>query len=130
MGCGGLNLERKLTFIGIDSLIAVEVRTWFLKELNVDVPVLKVIGGDSIVDLCKDVLSRMPMEHIGEQVSLPLPTDDQNATTISINSEPTFLLEKWSDLKASIIQVAELTSGVDSSDSGSVDQGDNFHLGS
>jgi hypothetical protein len=75
-------------------------------------------------------LSRMPMEYIGEQVSLPLPTDDQNATTISINSEPTFLLEKWSDLKASIIQVAELTSGVDGSDSGSVDQGDNFHLGS
>jgi hypothetical protein len=125
-----LNLERKLTFIGIDSLIAVEVRTWFLKELNVDVPVLKVIGGDSIMDLCKDVLSRMPMEHIGEQVSLPLPTDDQNATTISINSEPTFLLEKSSDLKAPIIQVAELTSGVDGSDSGSVDQGDNSHLGS
>jgi hypothetical protein len=130
MGCEGLNLERKLTFIGIDSLIAVEVRTWFLKELNVDVPVLKVIGGDSIVDLCKDVLSRMPMEHIGEQVSLPLPTDDQNATTISINSEPAFFLEKWLDLKASIIQVAKLTSGVDGSDSGSVDQGDNFHLGS
>jgi len=125
-----LNLERKLTFIGIDSLIAVEVRTWFLKELNVDVPELKVIGGDSIVDLCKDVLSRMPMEHIGEQVSLPLPTDDQNATTISINSEPTFLLEKSSDLKAPIIEVAELTSSVDGSDSGSVDQGDNFHLGS
>ena len=125
-----MNLERKLTFIGIDSLIAVEVRTWFLKELNVDVPELKVIGGDSIVDLCKDVLSRMPMEHIGEQVSLPLPTDDQNATTISINSEPTFLLEKSSDLKAPIIEVAELTSSVDGSDSGSVDQGDNFHLGS
>ena len=45
--------------IGIDSLVAVEIRSWFLKELNVDVPVLKIIGGDSIADLCTDALSKI-----------------------------------------------------------------------
>lgn len=46
--------------IGIDSLVAVEIRSWFLKELNVDLPVLKIIGGDSIADLCTEALSRLP----------------------------------------------------------------------
>lgn len=45
--------------IGIDSLVAVEIRSWFLKELNVDIPVLKIIGGDSIADLCTEALSRV-----------------------------------------------------------------------
>ena len=44
--------------LGIDSLVAVEIRSWFLKELNVDVPVLKIIGGDSIAELCTEALGR------------------------------------------------------------------------
>jgi hybrid polyketide synthase/nonribosomal peptide synthetase ACE1 len=50
-----------LLLLGIDSLIAVEVRSWFLKELNVDVPVLKVIGGASILDICRDVLGKLSL---------------------------------------------------------------------
>jgi NAD(P)-dependent dehydrogenase (short-subunit alcohol dehydrogenase family) len=50
-----------LVNLGIDSLIAVEVRSWFLKELNVDVPVLKVIGGASIRDICRDVLGKLSL---------------------------------------------------------------------
>lgn len=46
--------------IGIDSLVAVEIRSWFLKELNVDVPVLKILGGNSIAELCTEALSRVP----------------------------------------------------------------------
>ena len=45
--------------LGIDSLIAVDIRTWFLKELNVDVPVLKVLGGDSISELCREVVGKL-----------------------------------------------------------------------
>ncbi|KAF3759881.1 hypothetical protein M406DRAFT_269792 [Cryphonectria parasitica EP155] len=48
--------------LGIDSLVAVEVRSWFLKELKVDVPVLKVVGGASIAELCEGVLEKLPRE--------------------------------------------------------------------
>ena len=44
--------------LGIDSLVAVEIRSWFLKELSVDVPVLKIIGGDSIAELCTEAVSK------------------------------------------------------------------------
>jgi hybrid polyketide synthase/nonribosomal peptide synthetase ACE1 len=37
--------------LGIDSLVAVDLRSWFLKELGVDMPVLKIISGATISEL-------------------------------------------------------------------------------
>ncbi|KAI0013521.1 hypothetical protein F4779DRAFT_640909 [Xylariaceae sp. FL0662B] len=37
--------------IGIDSLIAVNVRTWWMKALNVNIPVLKILSGISVGEL-------------------------------------------------------------------------------
>lgn len=53
---------------GIDSLVAVEVRSWFVKELKVDMPVLKILGGASIADLAEVAmkgLSKKVLAHIG-----------------------------------------------------------------
>ncbi|RYP44858.1 hypothetical protein DL768_008721 [Monosporascus sp. mg162] len=49
-----------LVTLGIDSLVAVEIRSWFLKELVVDVPALKILGGVSLVDICRGVLGKLP----------------------------------------------------------------------
>lgn len=48
--------------MGVDSLVAVEMRSWFLKELGVDVPVMKILGGASIATLVEDVLHKLPIE--------------------------------------------------------------------
>lgn len=48
--------------MGVDSLVAVEMRSWFLKELGVDVPVMKILGGASIASLVDDVLHKLPEE--------------------------------------------------------------------
>lgn len=45
---------------GMDSLVAVEVRSWFLNEIDIDMPVLKVLGGAAIVDLLDDAIGRIP----------------------------------------------------------------------
>ncbi|OIW26267.1 putative equisetin synthetase [Coniochaeta ligniaria NRRL 30616] len=50
---------------GIDSLMAVEIRTWFLKELEVDVPVLKILSGGSVLDLVTFGCEHLP-KHIVE----------------------------------------------------------------
>lgn len=43
--------------LGIDSLVAIRIREWFLKELGVDVPVLKVMSDSySMSRMCDDVL--------------------------------------------------------------------------
>ncbi|KAI0450031.1 hypothetical protein F5B21DRAFT_529364 [Xylaria acuta] len=48
--------------LGVDSLVAVQVRTWFLKELNVDVPVLRVLSDASVQDICKEAFAKLHME--------------------------------------------------------------------
>jgi hypothetical protein len=49
---GTVNTEKSIIDLGVDSLVAVEVRSWFLKEVGKDMPVLKVLGGASIA-ACK-----------------------------------------------------------------------------
>ncbi|PMB64476.1 Nonribosomal peptide synthetase 14 [Beauveria bassiana] len=66
MSTNSINIQKPLVDVGIDSLIAVEVRSWFLKELNVDVPVLKVIGGASVCDICSDVLAKLSLNYGAE----------------------------------------------------------------
>ncbi|KAG5765090.1 hypothetical protein H9Q72_006842 [Fusarium xylarioides] len=58
---------------GVDSLVAVDVRSWFLKELDTDMPVLKILGGNSILDLARDALERIP------KALLDLDRDDDEA---------------------------------------------------
>lgn len=62
---------------GVDSLVAVEVRSWFLKELDIDMPVLKVLSGASIADLVEDAVSRLPSKLVpkldGSNESLSVP---------------------------------------------------------
>lgn len=40
---------------GIDSLIAMELRNWFLKVLKIEVSIFEILGGSSIQDLAKTV---------------------------------------------------------------------------
>jgi hybrid polyketide synthase/nonribosomal peptide synthetase ACE1 len=51
--------QTALMDLGIDSLVAVQVRTWFLKELNVDIPVLRILSDASVQDLCKDASAKL-----------------------------------------------------------------------
>ncbi|KFY01771.1 hypothetical protein O988_02546 [Pseudogymnoascus sp. VKM F-3808] len=47
-----INCSMPLLDLGMDSLLAVEIRTWFLKEVQVDIPVLKLLSGDTVTDIC------------------------------------------------------------------------------
>ena len=41
---------------GVDSLVAVEVRSWSLKELGLDMPVLKILGGASMLSIIEEAM--------------------------------------------------------------------------
>ncbi|KAK2738642.1 putative PKS/NRPS-like protein biosynthetic cluster [Myotisia sp. PD_48] len=46
--------------LGIDSIVAVEIRSWFLQELDVDMPVLRILGAPSIMDLILESIEKLP----------------------------------------------------------------------
>ncbi|KAL9042053.1 MAG: hypothetical protein Q9214_003900, partial [Letrouitia sp. 1 TL-2023] len=51
---GSVDVQVSLLDLGCDSLLAVEIRTWFLKEVHVDVPVLKVLSGETVAEICSE----------------------------------------------------------------------------
>ncbi|KAK2606646.1 hypothetical protein N8I77_005380 [Diaporthe amygdali] len=59
LAAGSIDVQAPLVQMGIDSLVAVELRSWFLKEFNIDMPVLKFLNGASASDICMDALARL-----------------------------------------------------------------------
>lgn len=52
-----INVQAPLTSLGIDSLIAVDVRMWLLATLKVDMPMFKLLSGLTVVQLCVEIMS-------------------------------------------------------------------------
>ncbi|KAI9691868.1 MAG: Type I Iterative PKS [Bathelium mastoideum] len=70
---------------GVDSLLAVEVRSWFAKEINVDIPVLKILSGKTIAEICTEAASRFLASCIerGAPVALKAPVDGETVSNKS-----------------------------------------------
>ncbi|KAI0469085.1 putative polyketide synthase [Xylaria cf. heliscus] len=48
--------------MGLDSLVSVDIRSWFLRHLQVNVPVLKIMGNETIAGLVEFVAENLPLE--------------------------------------------------------------------
>ena len=49
-----VDANKSLLDLGCDSLLAVEVRTWLLKEIQVDIPILYIMGGHTVAEISHD----------------------------------------------------------------------------
>ncbi|KAH8689029.1 hybrid PKS-NRPS PsoA [Talaromyces proteolyticus] len=58
LGSPGAELNENVSFValGIDSLVAVEIRSWLLATIKVDYPALKFLSGVSLLEICQEVL--------------------------------------------------------------------------
>ncbi|KAK2030524.1 PKS-NRPS hybrid [Colletotrichum zoysiae] len=48
--------------LGIDSLVAVDIRSWFIKEFQVEIPVLKILSGATVGDILARVQELLPRD--------------------------------------------------------------------
>lgn len=62
LNAGDMDDNVPLVELGVDSLVAVEARSWFTKQLSVDISVLRILGGACVLDLVEDTLERMGSE--------------------------------------------------------------------
>jgi hybrid polyketide synthase/nonribosomal peptide synthetase ACE1 len=80
--------------LGLDSLVAVDIRTWFLQELKIDLPVLKILGGASAVELVSLAVEKLPQEilpNFGEgskHDSIPAPEESPPPAALSLAQPP------------------------------------------
>lgn len=56
---GSVTADNSLTELGVDSLVAVDLRTWLVREVGVDVPILKLLGGSSIGELSSEAAAKL-----------------------------------------------------------------------
>ncbi|XP_044718107.1 polyketide synthase dehydratase domain-containing protein [Hirsutella rhossiliensis] len=112
-----LNLITPLIDLGVDSLSAVTIGSWFSKNLSIDIPLLKILGGASVNDLADEAVSRLtpeaiPLAHSGAahpsgeaQPASALPAESTADATSSVDYDdvPTpasSLEEEFSERKA------------------------------
>lgn len=48
--------------LGIDSLVAVDIRSWFIKEFQVEIPVLKILSGATVGEILAKVQDLLPKD--------------------------------------------------------------------
>lgn len=90
----GESMNEKVSLVeqGVDSIMAVDARTWFLQEFDVDLPVLKILGPASTVEsLLGEVTKNVPsdildLEKLGTGGDAPsgrTPAVSASATAVS-----------------------------------------------
>ena len=55
---GDIDTNRPMHYYGVDSLVAVEMRNWFVKDMNADVAIFDILGGASIAAVSLVVAGR------------------------------------------------------------------------
>lgn len=53
-------LQRSTSALGVDSLVAVEIRSWMLREFAVDMPVFKILADTTIRDMVEFAIEAVP----------------------------------------------------------------------
>ncbi|EEU43643.1 uncharacterized protein NECHADRAFT_70660 [Fusarium vanettenii 77-13-4] len=56
---GTIKVSQPLMSLGVDSLIAAEIRSWFFKELDVDMPVLEILNTASVAEICSTAVASL-----------------------------------------------------------------------
>lgn len=62
-----VDTSRPMSALGIDSLVAIELRHWFAGELKTDVPVLVILGNESVVDVGRYVAEKLGVGEVCEE---------------------------------------------------------------
>lgn len=107
----------RLDEIGIDSLLAVEIRGWFMKTLEVNIPVLKILSGVPIGDLITVATDKIPERLVPNLTSnqdakpkidaLDLAAPHDNLENLETNSSSTPDASDPSDASAVVLSTSD-----------------------
>ncbi|KAI9650415.1 hypothetical protein NHQ30_000429 [Ciborinia camelliae] len=79
----------RLDEVGIDSLIAVDLRSWFMKNLEVNIPVLKILNGCPVGKLITIAMEKLNIElipNVASDVAVSQSTDIEHSPQLTLES--------------------------------------------
>ncbi|KAI1324415.1 beta-ketoacyl synthase domain-containing protein [Xylariaceae sp. FL0255] len=62
----GVNKSSRMLDLGVDSLVAVEIRNWFFKVLSKEVAVMRILSSPSIYAICADLADQILAERAAQ----------------------------------------------------------------
>lgn len=88
---GSVDADALLMELGIDSLVAVEIRAWFSKKVGIDIPVVKILGRSSLLQICQDATEEVNATKVNmapkDAESEPESSSDSQNVTDSSDAE-------------------------------------------
>lgn len=92
-------LAMRSSDIGLDSLISVDIRSWFLKNFEVSIPVLVILGNDTIGRLAELVAGQVPAKLLPELPAgeAAASNEEAAATNATLQSAPAIEERNGSD---------------------------------
>ncbi|RAL10592.1 ketoacyl-synt-domain-containing protein [Aspergillus homomorphus CBS 101889] len=82
-----------LSEMGVDSLVAIALRQWFVKEIGVELPMLRFLGGSSIGELAGVAAVRLAEENFFDEADVGLNNGDEAGSEKSQTEEAS--LVEW-----------------------------------
>ena len=55
-----INVDKPLSAYGLDSLVGIEIRNWINNEIDVNLSIMELMTGDSLMQLSKTIAERSP----------------------------------------------------------------------
>lgn len=102
----GITSDTSIVELGVDSLLAVDMRAWFTKELDVDMPVLKLLGGATVAELVEDAISRLAPALVPKLAQdSDKPADDGNKGQTATTTEEKALEDPINNKPAPSIEI-------------------------
>lgn len=71
ISAASIDVNAPLSELGLDSLLAVEIRTWLLRDMNFDVPILKILGREPMRTICSDFAQKLLVDRDPNSGSQP-----------------------------------------------------------
>lgn len=102
----GITPESSLVELGIDSLVAVDMRSWFHSELEVDMPVLKILGGATVAAMVDDCFTRLPRAMIPKFKEEKTEEKAEEKMGETVKAEPSDQSEGASSESSSVVMVS------------------------
>ncbi|KAI9035223.1 uncharacterized protein KD926_004270 [Aspergillus affinis] len=96
-------LSQGVDELGVDSLVAVDIRSWWLRELRVDMPVLKIMGGTVITDLIAYAVKQLQPAAVEGSANEPLDNASEQVEEASEQFEETASIHSMDSSKAEMI---------------------------
>lgn len=105
LSSGSIDPDALLTKLGSDSLVAVEIHAWFLKKIGIDVPVVKILGRNSVNQLCVNATKKLlTTVDLGLQESKSASSDSGTPNQSHDKSEQMTPLSSATDKASSIFR--------------------------